>query len=83
MPESMDYFYIGMVISTVLAFLPVVCRFCNCNYENDVQFTKNVTMFHLMVDTHSTWLELYAATLNELPDTVYNFCRIAFGVSFW
>lgn len=29
MPECMDYFYIGLVFSSVLAILPIVCRIFN------------------------------------------------------
>lgn len=86
MPESMDYFYIGIVMSSILAFLPVVCRFCNCTYDNnanDIQFTKNATMFLLIFESQSTWGQIYNVTLNELPDTLYSFFRIAIGVSFW
>ncbi|CAH1176498.1 unnamed protein product [Phaedon cochleariae] len=29
MPESRDYFYVGLTISTILAFLPVICKILN------------------------------------------------------
>ncbi|XP_023018004.2 putative homeodomain transcription factor [Leptinotarsa decemlineata] len=33
MPESMDYFYFGIVLSTAIALLPVICRLVNSSSE--------------------------------------------------
>nr|CAD7262183.1 unnamed protein product [Timema shepardi] len=33
MPEHMDYFYGGVAVSVVLAFLPSLCRLCDVAYD--------------------------------------------------
>lgn len=34
-PDNMDYFYTGMVMSTLLSFLPSICRLCAAVFEED------------------------------------------------
>ncbi|KAI5754934.1 hypothetical protein M8J77_012769 [Diaphorina citri] len=34
-PDNMDYFYTGMIMSTLLSFLPSLCRLCAALFEED------------------------------------------------
>ncbi|KAG5883618.1 hypothetical protein JTB14_005750 [Gonioctena quinquepunctata] len=55
MPGSRDYFYFGIVLSTALAFLPIICRLVNTSSEASI------------LDAHQFLEEIYAnGVLHEL-----------------
>lgn len=74
MPQSMDYFYVGIVISTVLAVLPAIFRFCNtCSAD---QPTNNETNSFLVVNTPELMI-------NQFPEILHVVIEGAFGTAWW
>lgn len=65
--DSMDYFYIGIFFSTILAFLPVICRVISISTEltfSDIQHFLdevyvNITMVESLTDKNRTALSFY------------------------
>lgn len=72
MPESRDYFYIGMVFATVLAVMPVVCRLCNATLQ-----TVDTS------DTHLSVLDLLALIATNLSTPVAEFADASLGTTIW
>lgn len=65
--DSMDYFYIGIFFSTILAFLPIICRVISISTEltfSDIQHFLdevyvNITMVESLSDKSCTALNFY------------------------
>ncbi|CAG9863736.1 unnamed protein product [Phyllotreta striolata] len=49
MPESRDYFYFGLIMSTVLAFLPVICKLSSIPSNNIVELKHVIEYLHVNV----------------------------------
>ncbi|KRT85711.1 hypothetical protein AMK59_1900 [Oryctes borbonicus] len=70
MPNGLDYFYLGSVISTFLALLPALCRLCNSAAEN----TKTS-------DIQLSVTDVMNLTLVKFTDSLVNVIDAAFGTS--
>ncbi|KAL1464847.1 hypothetical protein WDU94_004458 [Cyamophila willieti] len=44
-PDNMDYFYTGMIMSTLLSFLPSLCRTCSALFEDDALSTSSTSPY--------------------------------------
>lgn len=75
MPQSMDYLYVGIVISTILAILPPIFRFWNSCLDSSVSPT-NETVHFLVVDTSEV-------TLNQISEVLRVVVEGAFGSAWW
>lgn len=70
MPNGLDYFYLGAVLSTLLALLPALCRLCNSVTEN----TKTG-------DSQLSVTEVMNLTLDKFTDSFADVIETAFGNS--
>lgn len=75
MPQSMDYFYVGVVISTLLAVLPALFRFCNSCVDSSTLLNNDTSNFIAV-----TTPEL---SLSQLSDIFHIVVEGAFGSAWW
>lgn len=71
MPESKDYFYIGIVISSLLAFLPVICKILSTSSDSFEEFKYFIEHLYVNVtrslpDDQQTLLMLHRTMLGEV-----------------
>lgn len=71
--QSMDYFYFGMIISTVHALIPALYRLCNNCALDSSPFT----------DGQYSILELINKIIENLPGSITHLIEAAFGATFW
>lgn len=74
MPQSMDYFYAGVFISTILAVLPAIFRFWN-TYTDPATSPNNETV-HFLIDTPEV-------TLSQFSEILHVVAEGAFGSALW
>lgn len=81
-PSTPDYFYAGIVLSTLLTFLPLICRLTDgsTDVKNLWEACKNGS--HRFVVSGSPIDAIYVVT-DELPDRFVEFIHIALGTSLW
>uniref|UniRef100_A0A1B6D162 PHTF1/2 N-terminal domain-containing protein n=1 Tax=Clastoptera arizonana TaxID=38151 RepID=A0A1B6D162_9HEMI len=73
MPENMDFFYAGMIMSALLASIPSICRLCvSCN-----EFT---TISTSLLNSTDNVLELTDSYLSQYLGAVID---LAFGNTIW
>ncbi|CAG9836717.1 unnamed protein product [Diabrotica balteata] len=69
MPESKDYFYIGVLVSSTLAFLPVICKFLNTSSYSFLEFKCFIDNLYVNVSralpSNSTTILLLHRTMVE------------------
>jgi hypothetical protein len=70
--QSMDYFYVGVIISTVHALIPVLFRLCNFTLESNS-----------FVDGQYSIFELFDSITEKLPSSVTTLIEAAFGTTLW
>jgi predicted secreted protein len=78
MPESMDYFYVGVVMAIILALLPSLCRLSDAGHEvtpgTDAAPPAAVSV---------TVVELTGTLLSSLSDSLVLLMNVALGDTFW
>lgn len=74
MPQSMDYFYVGVVISTILAILPAIFRFCHTCTDSSTP--NNESTNFIVVNTPELML-------NQISDILHVIIEGAFGSAWW
>lgn len=74
MPESMDYFYGGLVLSTFLAIIPSIRRI-NDHFSSDIINNSTVSTFAIL-DLASVNYQTYTKFLCKLID-------VSFGSTLW
>ncbi|CAG9764623.1 unnamed protein product [Ceutorhynchus assimilis] len=81
-PSTADYFYGGIVVSTLLALLPLLCRLTEegPDVKHFWEACKNGS--HKFLDSQSPADAAYFA-MDELPKRVGEFADVALGTSFW
>lgn len=72
MPESMDYFYLGIVISTILAVVPSFFRLCNTSTETNVANEIQISI-----------IEMSELTFNQLSASMLVLTDAALGTTTW
>lgn len=77
MPESMDYFYMGIVLSTVLAVVPSFFRLCNSSAESNV---ANEIQIFIIEMSDLTFRQLSALMDAALGSTTW---YIIYNLSFY
>ncbi|XP_072385202.1 protein phtf isoform X1 [Diabrotica undecimpunctata] len=69
MPESKDYFYIGVLVSSTLALLPVICKFLNTSSYSFFEFKCFIDNLYVNVSralpSNSTTILLLHRTMVE------------------
>lgn len=75
MPQSMDYFYVGVVISTILSILPAIFRFCNTDLLSNNPPNNESSNF-IAVNTPEFML-------SQLPEILHVVVEGAFGSAWW
>lgn len=70
--QSMDYFYVGIIISTIHAFIPILFRLCNSTLESNS-----------FVDGQYSIFELFDSIKGKLPSSVPTLVEAAFGTNMW
>ncbi|CAH1108072.1 unnamed protein product, partial [Psylliodes chrysocephalus] len=88
MPESRDYFYIGIVISTLLAFLPVICKISNISFENLLELKCFIENLYINITTaipedRDSLLILHESMLEEVILTTRKWLLATFECGFW
>lgn len=89
--DSMDYFYIGIIFSTILAFLPVICTVINISTEltfSDVQHFLDEVYGHIgltesLTNKNCTVFSFYKGVLRELLGRGKNFIFAVLNGSLW
>lgn len=75
MPQSMDYFYVGIALATVLAVLPAIFRFCNtCTV--DPSSNNNETSNIIAVSSPEL-------VFSQIPEILQVVVEGAFGTALW
>lgn len=90
-PDSMDYFYIGIFFSTILSFLPVICRVINISTEItfiDVhnfleEIYTNVTSIESQIDKNCTILIYYREVYRQILEGLRKYMFWALNGNFW
>lgn len=78
-PERTDYFYMGIGISMIIAFLPIICRLCHFNYE-----TFDFLSFEDIYKKFSSYSILFPDDeLDRFPGDFSNGLDIIFGKTIW
>ena len=70
--QSMDYFYVGIIISTIHALIPVLFRLCNFTLESNS-----------FVDGQYSIFELCETIIEKLPSSMTTLMEAAFGATLW
>ncbi|EEZ98518.1 protein phtf [Tribolium castaneum] len=70
--QSMDYFYLGIIVSTIHAFIPILFRVCNSTLESNS-----------FVDGQYSIFELFDSIMGKLPNSVPTLIEAAFGTTLW
>lgn len=69
MPDSMDYLYIGISISTIIALVPALFRLSNLSYENgtSLAISLNGTPEILLQQLSTSFIVISDAALGTAP----------------
>uniref|UniRef100_A0A8D8UIJ2 Homeodomain transcription factor n=1 Tax=Cacopsylla melanoneura TaxID=428564 RepID=A0A8D8UIJ2_9HEMI len=80
-PDNMDYFYTGMIMSTLLSLLPSLCRTCSVLFEDDALSTTSTSPY---LSTPSTIVDLRVNSTLGLISTWSNILiNAAFSSVLW
>lgn len=89
--DSMDYFYIGIFFSTIIAFLPVICRVINISTELSFREVEhflneiyaNITFVESQIDKNCTVLNFYREVFKEILGRVGNCIHSILNGNVW
>lgn len=89
--DSMDYFYIGIFFSTILAFLPVICRVINISSELTLtgahhfleEVYANVTLIESSLGKNCTVLRFYRRVFGETLGGLQSYILLMFNGNIW
>lgn len=87
-PDSMDYFYVGILFSTVLAFLPVISRIINISTEltfRDVQFYLDEVYANVEsgINGNCTVLTFYGNVFGQVLGELRNYTSSSINGRVW
>lgn len=81
MPSTPDYFYAGIVVSTLLALLPLVCRLTDEGDAKNLWEACRNCSYRLMLSDSP--LDAIQVAGEELPKRLQEFLSVGFGTSPW
>lgn len=71
-PESMDYLFFGIMLSTVISICPACCRLCDSTV--DMSFNSEIQV---------TTVELFSLIKDKLSSSLIIIAEAAFGTTIW